>query len=183
MPQPELRAWSPFETLADFEYTETAILGLLPKWIIDKQLAGFNSKWAKGSRLTIKTFAEMDNVLTKARKYFVQVSESQLPSPFLIHSDIFDQFKTDVVTATYEGEVYEFTFDYRDPWEWILSIIQDKSLAPTSMWNAVRKYYCSGEFEERIYDELNTADTWWNIDVSTSSVNLRRLCAVLIFDL
>jgi hypothetical protein len=34
-----------------------------------------------------------------------------------------------------------------------------------AMWNAVRKYYCSGDVEERIYDEPNTADTWWNIDV------------------
>lgn len=34
------------------------------------------------------------------------------------------------------------------------------------MWNAVRKSYCSGDFEERIYDEPNTADTWWDVDVS-----------------
>ncbi|KAF8798516.1 hypothetical protein BYT27DRAFT_7122910 [Phlegmacium glaucopus] len=147
MPQPEPRLWAPFENLADFEYTETAILGLLPKWIIDKQLAGLNSNWAEGSRLTIKNFTEMDKVLSKARKYFVQ-------------------FKSDRVTAIYLGKVYEFTFKYRDPWEWILSVIQDESLAPMAMWNAVRKYYCSGDFEERIYDEPNTADTWWNVDVS-----------------
>jgi len=35
-----------------------------------------------------------------------------------------------------------------------------------AMWNAVQKYYCSGDFQERIYDEPNTADTWWNVDVS-----------------
>ena len=33
------------------------------------------------------------------------------------------------------------------------------------MWNAVQKYYCLGNFEERVYDKPNTADTWWN-DVS-----------------
>lgn len=75
MPQPEPRPWAPFENLADFEYTETAILGLLPKWIVNKQLAGFNSSWAEGSRLTIKNFTEMEKVLSKARKYFVQVSK------------------------------------------------------------------------------------------------------------
>jgi hypothetical protein len=74
MPQPEPRPWGPFKSLADFEYTETAILGLLPKWIVDKQLAGFNARWAEGSRLTIKNSTEMDKVLSKARKYFVQVS-------------------------------------------------------------------------------------------------------------
>jgi len=67
--------------------------------------------------------------------------------------------------------MYKFTFEYRDPWEWILSIIQDESLAPMAMWNAVQKYYCSGDFEERIYDEPNTADTWWNVDVSLISAN------------
>ncbi len=73
MPQPEPRPWAPFENIADFEYTETAIQGLLPKWIINKQLAGFNSNWADGSRLTIKNSTEMERVLSKARKYFVQV--------------------------------------------------------------------------------------------------------------
>ena len=73
MPKPEPHPWAPFENLADFEYTETAIMGLLPKWIVNKQLAGLNSNWAEGSHLTIKNFTEMDNVLSKARKYFVQV--------------------------------------------------------------------------------------------------------------
>jgi hypothetical protein len=47
-----------------------------------------------------------------------------------------------------------------------------------AMWHAVRKYYCSGNFEEHIYDEPNTADTWWNVDVSFIS---DERCAVLIF--
>jgi len=79
MPQPEPHPWAPFKNLADFEYTETAILGLLPKWIITKQLAGLNSNWAEGSQLTIKNVTDMERVLSKARKYFVQVSRDQLP--------------------------------------------------------------------------------------------------------
>lgn len=90
MPQPEPRPWAPFENLADFEYTETAVLGLLPKWIVNKQLAGLNSNWAEGSRLTIKNYTDMDKVLSKARKYFVQVSRNQplteALSPLLIRS-------------------------------------------------------------------------------------------------
>jgi hypothetical protein len=76
MPQPELHLspWAPFENLADFEYTETAVMGLLPKWIVDKQLAGINSSWTEGSKLTIKNFAAMEERLSKARKHFVQVS-------------------------------------------------------------------------------------------------------------
>jgi len=42
----------------------------------------------------------------------------------------------------------------------MLSVVQDESLVPMAMWNAVQKYYCKGDFEERLYDEPNTADTW-----------------------
>jgi len=89
MPQLEPRPWTPFENLADFEYTETAVLGLLPKWIVNKQLAGLNSNWAEGSRLAIKNFTDMNKVLSKARKYFVQVSRNQPPIQLLIRSDGF----------------------------------------------------------------------------------------------
>lgn len=47
-----------------------------------------------------------------------------------------------------------------------------------AMWNAVRKYYCTGDVEERIYDEPNTADTWWNVDVSS---HISAKYAVLFF--
>jgi hypothetical protein len=88
MPQPEPRSWAPFENLADFEYTEMAILGLLPKWIVNKQLASFNSNWAQGSQLTIKNSTGMEKVLSKAHKYFIQVSRNQLLSPLLICSNV-----------------------------------------------------------------------------------------------
>jgi hypothetical protein len=42
-PQSDPWPWAPFETIADFEYTETAIQGLLSKKLVNKQLAGLNS--------------------------------------------------------------------------------------------------------------------------------------------
>jgi hypothetical protein len=65
--------WAPFQTLADFEYTETAIQGLLSKALINKQLAGFNARWAVGSKLSIKNYNDMEKVLEKARKHTIQV--------------------------------------------------------------------------------------------------------------
>lgn len=65
----------PFQTLADFEYTETAVKGLLSKDLVNKQLAGFNDKWSiGGSHLTIRTYKDMQDSLEKARAYGVQVS-------------------------------------------------------------------------------------------------------------
>ena len=79
------------------------------------------------------------------------------------------QFKSEKVSATYRGQLLEFGFQYRDPWEYILNLIHDKSLASVSCWNSVRKIYCCGQegLEERIIDEPNTADTWWEVDVSS----------------
>ena len=76
-PQSEPWLWAPFQMLADFEYMETAIQGLLSKKIINKQLTSINSKWAVGSNLSIKNYNDMEKVLAKARKHTVQVSTLQ----------------------------------------------------------------------------------------------------------
>lgn len=75
IPVPESRPWAPFRTLADFEYTETAVKGLLSEELVNKQLAGFNAGWCiGGSHLTLRTYKDMQEVLAKARQYGVQVS-------------------------------------------------------------------------------------------------------------
>jgi hypothetical protein len=79
---PESRPWAPFRTLADFEYTETAVKGLLSKDLVDKQLAGFNEKWTiGGSHLTLCTYKDMQDSLTFAREYGVQVRCSMISLP------------------------------------------------------------------------------------------------------
>jgi hypothetical protein len=75
LPVPTSRPWAPFRTLADFEYTETAVQGLLSENLVNKQLAGFNERWSiAGSHLTIHTYKDMQDSLAKAREYMVQVS-------------------------------------------------------------------------------------------------------------
>ena len=69
------RPWAPFLTLADFEYTETAVNGLLSKKTVDKQLSGFNSTWAiGGSHLSIQNSKDMEAALAMACEYIVKVS-------------------------------------------------------------------------------------------------------------
>lgn len=71
---PVSRPWAPFKTLADFEYTETAVKGLLSKDLVNKQLAGFNEGWSiGGSHLTIRNYNDMQQFLANAREYGVQV--------------------------------------------------------------------------------------------------------------
>ena len=68
------RPWAPFLSLADFEYTETAVNGLLSKKTVDKQLSGFNSRWAIGSHLSIQNSKDMEAALAMACEYIVKVS-------------------------------------------------------------------------------------------------------------
>jgi hypothetical protein len=68
------------------------------------------------------------------------------------------------VSASYNGKKYNFSFEYRDPWDWITCLLEDENLGPHMMFNSVRKYYCEGREEEtfceRVIDEPNTADAW-----------------------
>src|SRR6266498_984979 len=49
------------------------------------------------------------------------------------------QFTSATVSGTLDGKVHFFTFKYRDLWEWVLLLMKDESLAPSHMWNSVRK--------------------------------------------
>ena len=168
VPQPESRPWAPFRTLVDFEVTEFAITSLIPKKGIAKLLAGVTGKWSDGkSPVTLKTYSDMDAVLFMARKYVVQVFS--VLQAFNLNIWIHCQFKHEEVSAEFNGEVYTFTFQYRDPWEYISCLISDESLTSVHMWNSVKKYYCEGTIEDQIFDEPNTAETWWNVDVCSYS--------------
>ncbi|KII93190.1 hypothetical protein PLICRDRAFT_121618 [Plicaturopsis crispa FD-325 SS-3] len=103
--------------------------------------------WIPGgsSRITFRNHVDMDRSLESARKYVVE-------------------FKKGSVEAIYRNTPYEFKFEYRDPWDWILSIVTDETLASESMWYSVRKYYCENGVEDRLFDEPNTGEAWWEVD-------------------
>ncbi|PPQ87069.1 hypothetical protein CVT25_000049 [Psilocybe cyanescens] len=146
VPQPQERPWAPFRTLEDFEVTEVAIASLMPRNVVNKFLTGITGNWSDSkSPVTLKKYSDMDAALLQARKYIVQ-------------------FKCEEVSAEFDGKVYNFKFQYRDPWDYISSLVNDESLMSVHMWNSVKKYYCEGDFEEQIFDEPNTAETWWNVD-------------------
>ncbi len=75
VPTPESQSWVPFQTLADFKYTETAVASQLSEKLINKQLNRFCNKWLiGGSHLTIHTYNNMQKSLEKAREYGIKVS-------------------------------------------------------------------------------------------------------------
>ena len=46
--------------------------------LINKQLAGINSRWAVGSKLLIENYNNMEKALEKAQKHTIQVHTSTL---------------------------------------------------------------------------------------------------------
>ncbi|KAJ7145981.1 hypothetical protein C8R44DRAFT_863803 [Mycena epipterygia] len=139
--------WFPFKWRANFQATEITVKGLLSKELTDSLFSGASSTWSSSghSHITLQNHKQMESVLSHAHKYGVR-------------------FKSGQISATYEGEVYNIVFGYRDPWEWITKLLEDDTLGPHLIFNSVCKYYCEGTVEEtwceRVIDEPNTADTW-----------------------
>ncbi|KAJ7199478.1 hypothetical protein GGX14DRAFT_572859 [Mycena pura] len=140
------RPWAPWPTIHDFQYAETALHGLLKPEIIDKQLKGIAGSWTgHRSEMKMKNYKDYQRALNAARVPGVN-------------------FRSHTINPELWGEIKHYTFYYRDPWEWILSLVTDPSLARLSTWKSQRKFYREDRRCERFVDEPWTADTWCAVD-------------------
>ncbi|KAF8582961.1 hypothetical protein K439DRAFT_1617875 [Ramaria rubella] len=73
------------------------------------------------------------------------------------------QFQSGTVMATFNGEEHTFEFQFRDPWKWILNLTTDPSLASSILWYPVEKTLHENGTQTRLYDEINSGNTWWEI--------------------
>lgn len=133
------KPWAPFWTWTDFEFTEEIVTQGFHSKTISKLLAGFNGCWAPESYITIKNYSDYKDSLAAASIFGVQVNLSQC---YLFHN-IFkplSQFKEGEITHIFWGHEYKFQFQYQDPWEWILQVVTDPTLAGLIIWHPVEKY-------------------------------------------
>lgn len=63
--------WLPFRTRQDFEYTSSAVRGVIPSKVVDEQLHGMHNGWSEKSRITLRNSADMKAVLAAAREKYV----------------------------------------------------------------------------------------------------------------
>ncbi|KAJ7932238.1 hypothetical protein B0H13DRAFT_1857073 [Mycena leptocephala] len=73
------------------------------------------------------------------------------------------KFQTGHVEADFDGVTYEFEFQYRDPWKWIVDLLSDPTLASNTHWHPVRKFLFKDRVKVQLFDEPYTANKWWNI--------------------
>ncbi|KAJ7048129.1 hypothetical protein C8F01DRAFT_1072674 [Mycena amicta] len=140
------RPWTPWTTLSDFEYTETAVKGLSSEEVINAQLRGITGPWSgNNSTITLKTYREYRRVLECAR-------------------EMGNLFKKSTVSAELWGEEKHYSFVHRDPWEWLRDIVTDPALARVMAWKSRRCFFTERGQRERFVDEPFTADTWCDVD-------------------
>ncbi|KAF7314762.1 hypothetical protein MKEN_00950200 [Mycena kentingensis (nom. inval.)] len=141
------KPWHMFGTRANFELCEIVTkAGLSAEMARTLIPSRDNDLWIrKGSRVTIRTYDELQAALESAREYGVR-------------------FQSSTVSAEYKGRTREFTFHYRDIWDWMVDNVTEPTLAKTAMYDSVKKYYCEGStattYEERFVDEPSSGDTW-----------------------
>lgn len=67
----------------------------------------------------------------------------------------------------FRGKSVAFEFPYRKPWPWLRTLLMDETLKDHIMYHSVFKTFRDENGQEvRVIDETNTADSWWNMDVS-----------------
>ncbi|KAF8523994.1 hypothetical protein JB92DRAFT_2827152 [Gautieria morchelliformis] len=142
------KPWAPFHTRADFEFAEIAIQSAMHTDSIKRLIMGIKHNWTDPghSRLTFQDINDFDNTMGFARKYVVP-------------------FQKDSITATYEGIEYTFDFQFRDPWKWIRDLVTDPSLSSSLILYPVKKFLHANGRITQIFDEINTGQTWWDIQI------------------
>ncbi|KAJ7221503.1 hypothetical protein GGX14DRAFT_669953 [Mycena pura] len=141
------KPWFPHRTRANFEVCEIVVRGGLNAEMTRALLpSGKDDLWIRnGSRVTLRSYDELQAELESARRYGVR-------------------FHSSVVSAKYKGSTRKVQFEYRNLWDWIVDSVTDPTLSKTAMYNSVKKYYCEGgvstTYEERFVDEPNSGDTW-----------------------
>jgi hypothetical protein len=166
-PQATLKPWAPFRSRADFEYTETAVQGLLNEDVVNKQLYGLHNGWAETSSISLHSYADMERSLAAARQCGIGASCIFLFAWMLECPTL--QFQTGIVSAMFEKKEYTFEFPYRSPREWLINIVTDSTLTPYISWYPIKKYLCKDGREIPLYDEPKTGQKWWNVQVMSYS--------------
>ncbi|KAF8501308.1 hypothetical protein BU17DRAFT_27536, partial [Hysterangium stoloniferum] len=56
-----------------------------------------------------------------------------------------------------------------DPWQWILSLVTDATLAKHLIWYPVKKYLHDSNIVTQLYDDIDSGKSWWDIQTALPS--------------
>ncbi|KAJ2978154.1 hypothetical protein NUW54_g11326 [Trametes sanguinea] len=100
--------------------------------------------------------------------------------------DTLRSYTTREPSIPYRNTARVYTFYGRPLWDWALSLVRDRILAPHFVWNAIRLFKWNGVCWVRFITEPYTANAWWRIEVGSPAgllpPNGVPLCFVLYSD-
>ena len=86
VPQSVSKPWAPFQTRADFKYTESVVQSRLNTAGIDAQLYGIHHGWCQQSNITLWSNADMQKFLNATWSCVVKVLAVNVSTKFCTHN-------------------------------------------------------------------------------------------------
>ncbi|KAF8521919.1 hypothetical protein BU17DRAFT_87479 [Hysterangium stoloniferum] len=142
--------WAPFRTRADFEFAQLNVDAGLSAEFTKRMLKGVTGSWVDPGHGKV-TFSSLDDY-----KAGLEAARNWVP-----------EFKKSSVSEVYDGKEYTFDFYYHDPWQWILSLVTDATLAKHLIQYPVKKYLHDDNIVTQLYDDIDSGESWWNIQVNS----------------
>ncbi|PBK94394.1 hypothetical protein ARMGADRAFT_927879, partial [Armillaria gallica] len=146
-PPIDLHPWRPFASRRNFELAE---------FILD-------------AALTEKQMKTLFGLLKPEAASNQESTEFNIRSPkeFKEHWDhavnLTTPFEKSTVTVSLQGKDYTYDVYRRNLWTWAMDLIQDPTLEPHFVWDAVQLSKWNGQAFERFIDEPWTAQAFWDL--------------------
>ncbi|RPD52844.1 hypothetical protein L227DRAFT_514113, partial [Lentinus tigrinus ALCF2SS1-6] len=146
---PLTQPWLPFKSHIDFEFSEFCAEASLNTKQVDSVLELVQKIAADPAQLSSKLASDVHVAWENAK--------SHQPA-----------FEKSIIEVPYRKGTLEFDVHTRSSWQWALALIKDTTLAQHITWHAVKQFkFTDGEWV-RFWDEPNTADYWWDVQVCMS---------------
>ncbi|KAJ7632097.1 hypothetical protein B0H17DRAFT_1149958 [Mycena rosella] len=68
----------------------------------------------------------------------------------------------------FDNGIYHFRFFYYNPWDWLLNLVSDPTLADDMVWYPSCKYLVVDGNRQCLRNKFCNSDKWWNMQYSTS---------------
>ncbi|KAF6754610.1 hypothetical protein DFP72DRAFT_898326 [Ephemerocybe angulata] len=155
-PEKKHEPWFPFESRADFEFSELALKCCLNQSQITSFLNIIQRCVDGEDTLHFKDYSDLSRTWNSA---------SHLLTPMEPHK----------VTVDLKGEKKEHTFYCRSLWDWAADLVKDPTLAPFFEWDAQKLFKFDAEKEEwvRFVNEPWTGDRFHDVQSTLPKITLK----------
>ncbi|KIK35236.1 hypothetical protein CY34DRAFT_17146 [Suillus luteus UH-Slu-Lm8-n1] len=160
----EQEPWHPFQSHADFKFSEIALDAALNKNQID-WLLNLMARISQGqAKITLKNKFDLCKALDNAAAELTPFSKHEVKVP-------------------YKKEERVFEVHARPLWDWALDLLDNPLLALHFVWDTQRIYKHDGTDFVRFFDEPWTGDWWWDIQSRLpQNLDAAPFCFILYAD-